>query len=61
MNFVHNGIIDGLFNGIIKNILYKVIAIVKSTTFKLKTINFNIYILKLFYNFNFKSIFNQTH
>jgi hypothetical protein len=36
-----------------------VIAIVKSTIFKFKTIN--IYFLKLFYNLNFKSILNQTH
>jgi len=28
--------------------------------FKLKTININMYFLKLFYNLNFKSIINQT-
>jgi hypothetical protein len=37
------------------------ITIVKFTIFKLKTININIYFLKLFYNLNFKSIINQIH
>jgi len=34
---------------------------VKYTVFKLKTININIYFLKLFYNLNFKIIINQTY
>jgi hypothetical protein len=42
-------------------LFHDVITIVKSTIFKLKTININIYFLKLFYNINFKSIINQTH
>jgi hypothetical protein len=29
--------------------------------FKLKTININIYFLKLFYDLNFESIINKTH
>jgi hypothetical protein len=37
---------------------HDVILIVKSTIFKLKIININIYIVKLFYNLNFKSIPN---
>jgi len=36
-------------------------AVVKFTIFKLKTININIYFLKLFYNLNLKSIFNQIY
>ena len=43
------------------DLFHNVITIVKSTIFKLKTININIYIFKLFYNLNFKSILNQTH
>ena len=43
------------------DLFHDIIAIVKSTIFKLKTININIYIFKLFYNINFKSILNQTH
>ena len=42
-------------------LFHDIIVKVKSTIFKLKTININIYFLKLFYNLNFKSIFNQTH
>jgi len=42
-------------------LFHDVIAIVKSTIFKLKTININIYFLKLFYNLNFKNILNQIH
>jgi hypothetical protein len=37
---------------------HDIILIVKSTIFKLKIININIYIVKLFYNLNFKSIPN---
>jgi hypothetical protein len=67
MNFVRNGIVDSLmeqyffFIYIKYDLFHDVIVIVKSTIFKLKTININIYIFKLFYNFNFKSILNQTH
>jgi len=43
------------------DLFHDVIAIVKSTIFKLKIININIYFLKLFYNLNFKSILNQIH
>ena len=43
------------------NLFHDVISIVKSIIFKLKTININIYFVKLFYNINFKSILNQTH
>jgi hypothetical protein len=42
-------------------LFHDVITIVKSIIFKLKTININIYFLKLLYNINFKSIINQTH
>jgi hypothetical protein len=42
-------------------LFHDAITIVKSTIFKLKSININIYFLKLFYNLNFKSIINQTH
>jgi len=35
--------------------------VINSTIFKFKTININIYFLKLFYNLNFKGIINQTH
>jgi hypothetical protein len=66
MYFIRNGIVDSLMEQ--KNIFYikyylfhDVITIVKSTIFQLKTININIYFLKLFYNFNFKSIINQTY
>ena len=64
MNFVRNGIVDSLieqinFFNIKYDLFHDVIAIVKFTIFKLKTIN--IYILKLFYNPNFKSILNQTY
>jgi hypothetical protein len=66
MNFVRNGIVDSLmeqynFFYIKYDLFHDVITIVKSTIFKLKTININIYFFKLFYNFNFKSILNQTH
>jgi hypothetical protein len=40
---------------------HDIIEIVKCTIFKLKIININIYFLKLFYNFNLKSIINQAH
>jgi len=39
-------------------LFHDVILIVKSIIFKLKIININIYIVKLFYNLNFKSIHN---
>jgi hypothetical protein len=42
-------------------LFYDLITIIKFIIFKLKTININIYFLKLFYNLNFKSIINQTH
>jgi hypothetical protein len=66
MNFVRDEIIDSLMEQYkifyIKYYLFHdVVVVVKSTIFKLKIININIYILKLFYNFNFKSIFNQIH
>jgi hypothetical protein len=66
MNFVRNEIVDSfllkLFFFYIKcDLFHDVIAIVKSIIFKLKTININIYFLKLFYNLNFKSILNQTY
>jgi hypothetical protein len=66
MKFVRNGIVDSLmeqqnFLYIKYDLFHDVIAIVKSTIFKLKIININIYFLKLFYNLNFKSILNQTH
>jgi hypothetical protein len=41
-------------------LFYDLITIIKFIIFKLKTININIYFLKLFYNLNFKSIINQT-
>jgi len=42
------------------DLFHDIIAIVKFTIFKFKTININIYIyiFKLFYNLNFKSILN---
>ena len=66
MYFIHDGIVDSLMEQqkifYIKYYLFHdVIAIVKSTIFKLKIININKYFLKLFYNLNFKSILNQTH
>jgi hypothetical protein len=66
MYFIHDGIVDSLIEQYkiyyIKYFLfYNVIAVVKFTIFKLKTININIYFLKLFYNLNLKSILNQTH
>jgi hypothetical protein len=66
MYFIRDGIVDSLMEQqkifYIKYYLFHdVIAIVKSTIFKLKTININKYFLKLFYNLNFKSILNQTH
>jgi hypothetical protein len=66
MYFIRDGIIDSLMEQYkifyIKYYLFHdVITIGKSTIFKLKTININIYFLKLFYNLNFKSIINQTH
>jgi len=61
MYFIRDGIVDSLIEQYkilyVKYYLFHdVIAIVKSTIIKLKTININIYFLKLFYNFNFKSI-----
>jgi len=61
MYFIRDGIVDSLIEQYkilyIKYYLFHdVIAIVKSTIIKLKTININIYFLKLFYNLNFKSI-----
>ena len=41
-------------------LFHDVILIVKSIIFKLKIININIYIVKLFYNLNFNHSFNQT-
>jgi hypothetical protein len=66
MHFIRDEIVDSLMEQ--KKIFYikyylfhDIIVIVKSIIFKLKTININIYFLKLFYNLNFKSILNQTH
>jgi hypothetical protein len=63
MYFIRDGIL--YFNGTIFYIKYylfhDVIIKVKFTIFKLKTININIYFLKLFYNLNFKSIISQMH
>ena len=61
MYFIRDGIVDSLIEQYkilyVKYYLFHdVIAIVKSTIIKLKTININIYFLKLFYNLNFKSI-----
>jgi hypothetical protein len=42
-------------------LFHGVIGIVNSIIFKFKIINITIYFLKLFYNYNFKSILNQTH
>ena len=66
MYFIRDGIVDSLMEKwkifYIKYYLFHyVITIVKYTIFKLKTININIYFLKLFYNLNFKNIINQTH
>jgi hypothetical protein len=66
MNFVRNEIVDSLMEQYFffyrkYDLFHDVIVIVKSTIFKLKTININIYFLKLFYNLNFKSTLNQTH
>ena len=66
MYFIRDGIVNSSMEQYkifyIKYYLFHdVVAVVKSTIFKLKIININIYFLKLFYNFNFKSIFNQTH
>jgi hypothetical protein len=65
MYLIRDGVVDSLMEQ--KKIFYikyylfhDVISIVKSTIFKLKTININKYIFKLFYNLNFKSIINQT-
>ena len=63
MYFIRDEIVDSLMEQ--KKIFYiryylfhDVIVIVKSIILKLKTININIYFLKLFYNLNFKSILN---
>ena len=66
MYFIRDGIVDSLMEQwkifyIKYYFFYHVITIVKYTIFKLKTININIYFLKLFYNLNFKNIINQTH
>ena len=66
MYFICDGIVDSLMEQLkIFYIKYysfhDVIKIVKSTIFKLKIININIYFLKLFYNFNLKNIINQAH
>ena len=62
MNFIRDEIIDKLMEQLkIFNIKYDlfndVIMVVKSTIFKLKTINIYIYIYILFYNLNLKSFF----
>ena len=66
MYFIRNEIVDSLMEQ--QKIFYikyysfhDVIEVVKSTIFKLKIININIYFLKLFYNFNLKNITNQAH
>jgi len=66
MYFIRDEIVDSLMEQLkIFYIKYysfhDVIEIVKSTIFKLKIININIYFLKLFYNFNLKNIINQAH
>jgi len=66
MYFIRDEIVDSLMEQLkIFYIKYysfhDVIEIVKSTIFKLKIININIYFLKLFYNFNLKNITNQAH
>jgi hypothetical protein len=65
MYFIRDGIVDSLIEQLkIFYITYysfhDVIEVVKFTIFKLKIININIYFLKLFYNFNLKSIINQS-
>jgi hypothetical protein len=65
MYFIRDGIVDSLIEQLkIFYITYysfhDVIEVVKFTIFKLKIININIYFLKLFYNFNLKSIINQA-
>jgi len=66
MYFIRDEIVDSLMEQ--QKIFYikyysfhDVIKIVKSTIFKLKIININIYFLKLFYNFNLKNIINQAY
>jgi hypothetical protein len=66
MYFIRDEIVDSLMEQ--QKIFYikyysfhDIIEIVKCTIFKLKIININIYFLKLFYNFNLKSIINQAH
>jgi hypothetical protein len=44
MYFIRDGIVDSLMEVLF---IYDVITIVKSITFKLKTININIYIFKI--------------
>jgi hypothetical protein len=66
MYFIRDVIVDSLMEQLkIFYIKYysfhDIIEIVKCTIFKLKIININIYFLKLFYNFNLKSIINQVH
>jgi hypothetical protein len=66
MYFMRDEIVDSLMEQILYiyikyDLFHDVIAIVKSTIFKFKTININIYFFKLFYNLNFKNILNQTH
>jgi len=66
MYFIRDEIVDSLMEQ--QKIFYikyysfhDVIEVVKSTIFKLKIININIYFLKLFYNFNLKNIINQAY
>ena len=66
MYFLRDEIVDSLMEQ--QKIFYikyysfhDVIEVVKSTIFKLKIININIYFLKLFYNFNLKNIINQAY
>ena len=66
MYFIRDVIVDSLMEQLkIFYIKYysfhDIIEVVKCTIFKLKIININIYFLKLFYNFNLKSIINQAH
>jgi hypothetical protein len=63
MNFIRDEIIDKLMEQLkifdIKYYLFNdILVVVKSTIFKLKIININIYLFKLFYNLNLKIMFN---
>jgi hypothetical protein len=64
MYFIRDEIVDSLMEQ--QKIFYikyysfhDVIEVVKSTIFKLKIININIYFLKLFYNFNLKTLLTK--